>query len=166
MGSSAAWVEEFLKAVETAGARYGLSLHHDEFQLLQIRTGGAVHKPDGGAVEAKSSMIYLGSLVHDSGRCTLEISRRIGMCKGIFRKLSRFWIHCNVGLMRKLEVFQSLLVSKLVYGLSAVWLGLAEQRRVDAFQNYCLRRILRIPSAYVSRVSNAEVLRKSGHIGN
>ena len=58
--------------------------------------------------------------------------------------------------MRKLEVFHSLLVSKLVYGLSAVWLGLAEQRRVDAFQNYCLRRILRIPPGYVSRIRNVE----------
>ena len=40
----------------------------------------------------------------------------------------------------------------------------AEQRRIDAFQNYCLRQILRIPSAYISRVSNAEVLRRSGQV--
>ena len=90
------------------------------------------------------------------------------MCKGFFGKLSRFWFHYNVGLTPKLQVFRCLLVSKLVYGLSAVCLGLAEQRRVDAFQNYCLRRILRIPPAYVSRISNAEVLRKSGQelLGN
>ena len=107
-------------------------------------------------------MIYLGSLVHEDGKCTLKVSRRIGMCKGIFQKLSHFWTHCNVGLSRKLEVFQSLIISKLVYGLASMWLGIAEQRRVDAFQNYGLRRILKIAPAYVSRISNAEVLRKKG----
>ena len=54
-----------------------------------------------------------------------------------------------------------LVVSKLVYRLAGTWLGIAEQRRVDAFQNYCLRRILKIPAAYYYRVRNVEVLDKA-----
>ena len=102
---------------------------------------------------------YVGSF--EDGKAVLEITRRIGACKGLFNKLTRFWTHAAISLKRKLQVFQSIIVSKLTYGLAGLWLGIAEQRRVDAFQNYWLRRILRIPSAYMSRVRNEEVLRRA-----
>ena len=65
----------------------------------------------------------------------LVVSRRIGMCKSISQKLLRFWIHCNGRLSRKLELYRSLIIGRLVYGLASTWLGIAEQRRVDAFHN-------------------------------
>ena len=161
LGVSSDLLGEFLSAVQKAGGDYGLTLHQGKFQLLKVRTTSALHNPDGGEIESAASMTYLGSLVHDDGKAVLEITRRIGMCKSLFQKLSRFWAHASIGLQRKLEVFQSLVVSKLMYGLAGLWLGIAEQRRVDAFQNYCLRRLLRIPAACISRVRNEEVLRRA-----
>ena len=43
-----------------------------------------------------------------------------------------------------------------------MWLGLAEQRKLDGFQSGCLRRIAGIAVAYQSRVSNAEVMEVCG----
>ena len=62
----------------------------------------------------------------------------------------------------KLRFVDALIVSKLSYGLSTLCLATAQKRRLDGFHARCLRRILRIPAAYVSRVPNATVLSKAG----
>ena len=51
----------------------------------------------------------------------------------------------------------------MLYCLSCLCLCAAERRRLDGFQNRCLCKILGIQPSYYSRVSNAEILRKSGH---
>ena len=53
---------------------------------------------------------------------------------------------------------QPLPKKKRLYGLSGAWINVAERRRLDGFQSRCLRKIVRIPPAYVSRISNQEVL--------
>ena len=58
--------------------------------------------------------------------------------------------------------FDSLIVSKLSYGLSTVSLVKSQRRRLDGFYARCLRKILRVQPAYYSRVSNKTVLDKAG----
>ena len=53
------------------------------------------------------------------------------------------------------------MASKLQYGLSTVWLVTAQRRRLDGFYVRCLRRLLGVPSAYLSRVSNKTVLQRA-----
>ena len=62
----------------------------------------------------------------------------------------------------KLYVFTALVESNLLYGLDAACLIKAEQKRLDGFQAGCLRVILGIPSAYISRISNKHVLETAG----
>ena len=61
-----------------------------------------------------------------------------------------------------MEIFQALVVPKLLYGLAAAWLNTSEQRRINGFQNRCLRQIWGIKPAYTSRISNARVLATTG----
>ena len=56
------------------------------------------------------------------------------------------------------HVFNACVVSKLLRCLHTAWLNKAELRRLDVFQTSCLRKILRIPHSFKSRVSNAEIL--------
>ena len=49
-------------------------------------------------------------------------------------------------------------MSKLMYGLVTAVLNKSERRRLNGFQARCLRRILKVPSAYVNRISNARLL--------
>ena len=69
-----------------------------------------------------------------------------------------FWRHARIPRKSKVQVLNAMVFSKLRYGLCAFWLNAAERRRLDGFQNRCLRRIFSIQPAYFSRVSNAEVL--------
>ena len=107
-------------------------------------------------------MVYLGGLLTADGHADSELSRRIGAAAGEFRALRTFWSHANICRERKLQLFHSLVASKLQYGLSTVWLGTAQRRRLDGFYARCLRRVLGTPSAYVSRVSNKTVLQRAG----
>ena len=70
----------------------------------------------------------------------------------------RIWRHSSLGRRRKLQILDSLIFSRLLYGLPAVWLNTSERRRLNGFRNRCLREIWGIKPAFISRVSNARVL--------
>ena len=162
MGVNAASVERFMKAVSEAGAAYGLSLHWGKLQLLQVRCQESVHRPDGDKIDPKDSMTYLGATVADDGRIGRELARRLGMASSDFRAMAKMWKHTFVSRARKLEAFRAVIESKLLYGFSGAWLCKSERRRLDGFQNRCLRALWGIKSAYISRVSNQKVLELTG----
>ena len=162
MSVSAHALERFLAAVSSAGENYGLELHWGKLQLLKVRCNTAVHRQDHSLIQAQSSLLYLGSVVSDDGRISGELARRIGMAAGEFRKLSRLWRHSRLGRARKVEIFVAIVLSILLYGLAAAWLNKADRRKLDGFQNRCLRSIWGIKPAFVSRVTNKSVLETTG----
>ena len=155
-------LERFLEAVSSAGASYGLELHWGKLQLLKVRCDALVHRPDRSTIQPQSSLLYLGSAVSDDGRISGELARRLGMAAGEFRQLSRLWRHSRLGRERKIEIFRSVVLSVLMYGLAAAWLNKGDRRKLNGFQNRCLRTIWGIKPAYISRVSNASVLQITG----
>jgi len=159
---SARSLERFLEAVSSAGSAYGLELHWGKLQLIKIRCNDHVRRPDGTRISPQSELMYLGSAVSDDGRAKRELSRRVGMAAGEFRQLSRLWRHSRLGRARKLEIFNAVILPKLLYGLAAAWLNTAEQRKINGFQNRCLRAVWGIKPAFISRISNARVLETTG----
>ena len=73
------------------------------------------------------------------------------------------WTHSSLTWKGKLKVFTALIESKLFYSLGSMALTAAQQRRIDGFQNRCVRKIIGVKPAYISRVSNGDVLKRSGH---
>ena len=104
----------------------------------------------------------MGALLTSRGRIDAELSRRIGIAASDFMKLQKLWEHSGVSRSQKLQCFEAAVVSRLVYGLATSWLVKTQRRRVDGFYAKCLRRILRIPSAFISRVSNQHVFDAAG----
>ena len=162
IGESAELVAEYGRAIETAGATYGMSLHWGKTQALSICTHDCIQQLDGTLIEEKGSIEYLGALLSADGRVDSEISRRIGTATGDFRRLQKLWNHASVAVADKPYYFRTLILSRLQYGLSTICLVTAQRRRLDGFYARCLRKIMRIPSAYISRVSNAIVLDRAG----
>jgi len=161
-GTRPSSVEEYAAAVEKAGAEFGLCLHWGKTQAVSVCSSEPLHSPQGDLIKDTGSMIYLGGLLTADGHADLELSRRIGAAAGEFKALRTFWSHANISRKRKLQLFHSLVASKLQYGLSTAWLVTAQRRRLDGFYDRCLSRILGVPSAYVSRVSNKTVLDSAG----
>ena len=136
-----------------------MDLNWGKLQLLQVRCDQKIKRPDGSKIEPKDNMVYLGASVSDDGRIDQELVHRVGMANVEFRSLAKLWKHSLVTRKGKLEVFQALIESKLMYGLTSAWLSVVERRRVDGFQNRCLRQMWGIKPSFISRVSNKEVLK-------
>jgi hypothetical protein len=158
VSSSSAMVSEFLAAVATAGGHYGMSLHFGKLHLLQVGCQASITLPTQDALQPEASIEYLGTVLDESGKIGSELGRRIGRAKSDFQALCRVWRHSSLSRRRKLELFASLIESRLLYGLTGAWLRVAERRRLDGFHARCLRQILKIPPAYFSRISNQKVL--------
>ena len=100
-------------------------------------------------------MVYLGSLLSSDGKIMTEINRRLGMARKDFEVLQRIWKHTTLSQAWKVRIFEACILSKLVYGLVTAVLNKLERRRLDGFQARCIRRILKVPPSYYSRISNA-----------
>jgi hypothetical protein len=164
IGVSPERLQNYLDAVAVVGARFGLELHWDKFQLLQVRCSGHLRAPDGKDIAASDSMTYLGTNLRADGTIKRELGRKLAMAWADFQRLDRLWRHTSVSRARKFLIFQATISSRALYGLSGAWLNASERRRLDGFQSKCLRKILGIPAAYFSRISNKEVLNRAQHV--
>ena len=75
-----------------------------------------------------------------------------------FSNLQRIWSHSTISIQRKIVLFNSLIISKLLYGLDGTQLNESEKKRLDAFHAKCLRRILKVPHSFYNHVSNSQIL--------
>ena len=158
VSSSRANLQLLLNSVVSEGAKYGLELNWTKTFQMTICTTSIISRPDGGLIEKKRDIVYLGGLISCDGRCARELSRRIGEGHSIFKILSKLWTHSGITLTRKVLLFNACVTSKVLYSLESVWLLKADKTRLDAFQCYCMRRILRIAPSFISRVTNVDVL--------
>ena len=108
-------------------------------------------------------MLYLGASLHRNGKFSCELARKIGKAAGAFKACSALWKSPAIAKRRKLELLDSLVLSKLRYGVASACLSKSDLRRLDGFHASCLRRLLKIPSSYFSRVSNNRVREIAGH---
>ena len=157
VGVDADYLHDFMTCVGNAGQEYGLTFNRSKLELLPVRTSATICTPDGSAIKAKSSMVYLGSSLSSDGRATTELNRRLGLARADFDSLSRIWAHSTIGRRKKLRIFDACVISKLRYGLSVATLSRSDNRRLDGFHARCLRKIVGIPPSFISRVSNVVV---------
>ena len=97
-----------------------------------------------------------------SGLATSCVNRRLGEARASFLKIQRVWKHAHVSKRRKVEIYMSCIVSKLLYSLECECLRAADRTRINGFHCRCLRTICKIPHSMISHITNAEVLTTAG----
>ena len=98
-------------------------------------------------------MKYLG--VHVSWKKPFEAAfiHRRALAEEAFKKLRLVW-NSSMKFKDKRQIFQSVFIGTLIYGLDALSLTTPQLQRVDAYYFRFLRRICKIPASYYSRVTN------------
>ena len=152
------FAQHFLDCIRSVGYKFGLELNDAKCEILGNTDSIDLRDSKGKPIPIKQSIRYLGSLLSIDGRVHSELSQRIGFAQMVFTKLARIWKHANVSRQRKVKIYESCVLSLLMYGLHVSWLNQAERSRLDGFHCKCIRRIFNIPHSFISRVSNAEVL--------
>ena len=159
---SGSHLQEYMAAVEKCGADYGLQIHWGKVHLVPVGSEQDIHGPAGQEIPPQESMVYLGSSIHAGGKSSSEVARKIGCATAEFNSLEVVWKRSSMSTRRKLQLLDACILSKLRYGIASAWLLKADLRRLDGFHARCLRKILGIKPAFVSRVSNDRVRQIAG----
>ena len=107
---------------------FGLTLNYDKcVNLTSNQLQSSVHfAPNGPAqgtkVPRKSSATYLGTLLSDSFDNRAEISNRLSDCIATCNRLKIFWSKANTSVKWKIQVFNAIVRSKLLYSLECIQL--------------------------------------------
>ena len=84
-------LDGFLSAVKASGANFGLALHGDKIQLVNIRCGDDVRREDRTRVRASEVITYLCCIVSAHGWLEKELGLRLGLAHSDLQALSKVW---------------------------------------------------------------------------
>jgi hypothetical protein len=151
--STAALLQRF----DDEARNLGLHVSWAKTKIQNIGSGGALPALSVGTntVESVNDFIYLGSKISSDGRSTPEVMRRIALAASAMNQLGRVWKQSHLLLTTKLRLYESCVLSILLY-CSETWTLLkADIDRLQAFHMRCLRRILGV--RWQDHITNAEV---------
>ena len=92
-----------------------------------------------------SDFIFLGSKVTTDGDCSHEIKRRLLLGRKVMTNLDCILKSRDVSFPTKVRLVKAVVFPVVMYGCESWTVKKAERRRIDAFELWCWRRLLRVP---------------------
>jgi len=156
-------LNKYLQELEIAAEKYGLRLNKSKCELLVMGAPTAqVRFADGSRVPQREIAKYLGIMLSKKAQIELEIDSRVTATAKTWRAFGEFWKNSNCSTRLKILVYETVIHSKLLYGLESAQLTAAQQRKLNTFQYKGLRQILKISTTYIDRShTNAFVLQRA-----
>ena len=113
---------------------------------------------DGETVETVSDFIFGGSKITADGDCSHEIRRRLLLGRKVMINLDSIFKSRDIILPTKARGVKAMVFPVVMYGCENWTVKKAEHRRIDAFELWCWRRLLRVP--WNGRRSNQSILKE------
>ena len=105
-----------------------------------------------------SDFIFLGSKITTDGDCSHEIKRRLLIGRKVMTNLDSLLKSRDITLPTKVRLVKAMVLPVVMYGCESWTVKKAVRRRIDAFELWCWRRLLRVP--WTARRSNQSILKK------
>ena len=115
-------------------------------------------KIDGETVETVGDFIFLGSKITADGDCSHEIKRLLLLRRKVMTNLDSILKSRDITLPTKVRLVKAMVFPVVMYGCESWTVKKAEGRRIDAFDLWCWRRLLRVP--WTARRSNQSILKE------
>ena len=113
---------------------------------------------DGEAMEAVTDFIFLDSKITTDGDCSHEIKRRLLLGRKVMTKLDSMLKSRDVTLPTKVHLVKAMVFLVVIYGCESWTIKKAEHQKMDAFELWYWRRLLRVPCT--ARRSNQSILKE------
>ena len=113
---------------------------------------------DGETMETVSDFIFWGSKITVDGDCSHEIKRRLLLGRKVITNLDSVLKSRDITLPTKVRLVNAMIFPVVMYGCESWTVKKAECRRIDAFEPWCWRRLLRVP--WTARRSNKSILKR------
>ena len=150
---------DLLDRLESVSKEHGLVINKKKTKLVVVDRFDSIQRSEAlNAYETVTEFQYLGSVISNKGNSEPEIRRRIGMAKTAMNQLTKIWKDSNIRKRTKIHVVRTLVFSIFLYGAEAWTLKATDRQRIDAFEMWCWRRLLRIP--WTARRTKASVLKE------
>ena len=113
---------------------------------------------DGETVETVADFIFLGSKITADGDCSHEIKRRLLLGRKVMTNLDSIFKSRDITLPTKIRLVKAMVLPVVMYGCESWTVKKAECRRINAFELWCWRRLLRVP--WTARRSNQSIVKE------
>ena len=108
---------------------------------------------DGETVETVAVFIFCGSKITADGDCSHEIKRHLLLGRKVMTNLDSILKRRDITLPTKVHLVKAMVFPVVMYGCKSQTVKKAESRRIDAFELWFCRRLLRVP--WTARRSNS-----------
>ena len=134
--------------------KVGLKLN---IQKTKIVASGSITswQMGGKTMETVTDFIFLGSKIIADGDCSHEIKRRLLLGRKAMTNLDSILKSRDMTLPTKVRLVKAMVFPVVTYGYESLTIKKAEHRRIDAFELWCWRRLLRVP--WTVRRSNQSI---------
>ena len=144
-------LKSLLRKVKVEREQFGLKLN---IQKTKIMAFGPIisWEIDEETVETVSDFIFWGSKITADGHCSHEIKRRLLLGRKVMTNLDSIFKSRAITLPTNVHLVKAMFFPVVMYGCESWTVKKAERRRIDAFELWCWRRLLRVP--WTARRSN------------
>ena len=151
-------LKSLLMKVKVESEKVGLKLN---FEKTKIMASGPIRswEIDGETVETVSDFIFLHSKITADGDCSHEVKRHLLLGRKVMTNLDSIFKSRDITLPTEVRLAKAMVFPVVRYGCESWTVKKAERRRIDAFELWCWRRLLRVP--WTARRSNQSILKIS-----
>ena len=157
MAKSEEELKSLLIKVKEESEKAGLKLNIQKTKIMASGPTTSWHM-DGETMETEIDFIFLGSKITADGDGSHEIKRRLLLGRKIMTNLDSILKSRDITLPTKVRLVKALVFPVVMYGCESWTVRKAEHQRIDAFDLWCWRRLLRVP--WTARRSNQSILKE------
>ena len=149
-------LKSLLMKVKEENEKVGLKLN---IQKTKIMASGPITlwEIDGETVETVADFIFLGSKITADGDCSHEIRRSLLLGRKVMTNLDNILKSIDITLPKKVHLVKAMVFPVVMYGCETWAIKKAERQRIDAFELWCWRSLLRVP--WTARRYNQSILK-------
>ena len=150
-------LKSLLMKVKEESEKVGLKLNIQETKIM-ASCPITSWQTDGETVEIVADFIFLGSKFTADGDCSHEIKRHLLLGRKVMTNLDSIFKSRDISLPTKVCPVKALVFPVVMYGCESWDYEKAEGQRIDAFELWCWRRLLRLP--WTARRSSQSILKE------
>ena len=152
-------LKSLLMKVKEESEKVGLKLN---IQKTKIMASGPITswEIDGETVETVAEFIFLGCKITADGDCSHEIKRHLLLGRKVMTNLDSILKNRDITLSTKVPLVKAMVFPVVMYGCESWTIKKVEHQRIDAFELWCWRKLLRVP--WTARRSNQSILKEIG----
>jgi len=157
MADSEELLKSLLLKVKEESEKVDLKLN---IQKSKIMASGPITswQIDGETVKTVTDFILGGFKITADGDCSHEIKRRLFLGRKVMTNLDSILKSRDITLPTKVCLVKAMVFPVVMYGCEGWTIKKAKCQRIDAFELWCWRRLLRVP--WTARISNQSILKK------